>query len=86
MSTPIELTREHQAALARLAMQSGKSWEQVLEEALASYQRDAEKANGSAESVGKAMARLGLLGCLTDAPPDLSTNPRYMEGFGNGAN
>ncbi|MBX3413008.1 MAG: antitoxin family protein [Pirellulales bacterium] len=24
----------------------------------------------------------GLLGCVKDAPPDLSTNPKYMEGFG----
>lgn len=24
----------------------------------------------------------GLIGCLEDGPPDLSTNPKYMEGFG----
>jgi predicted DNA-binding antitoxin AbrB/MazE fold protein len=24
----------------------------------------------------------GLVGCIKDAPPDLCTNPRYMEGFG----
>jgi hypothetical protein len=22
------------------------------------------------------------LGCIDDGPPDLSTNPKYMEGFG----
>jgi hypothetical protein len=26
--------------------------------------------------------RLGILGCIKDAPADLSTNPEYMEGFG----
>jgi len=24
----------------------------------------------------------GLVGCIPDAPSDLSTNPRHMEGFG----
>ena len=27
----------------------------------------------------------GLIGCLKDAPSDLSTNPIYMEGFGQDA-
>jgi metal-responsive CopG/Arc/MetJ family transcriptional regulator len=26
--------------------------------------------------------RLGIIGVYKDAPPDLSTNPAYMEGFG----
>jgi predicted DNA-binding antitoxin AbrB/MazE fold protein len=26
--------------------------------------------------------KAGLIGCVKDAPPDLSTNPKYMEGFG----
>jgi metal-responsive CopG/Arc/MetJ family transcriptional regulator len=26
--------------------------------------------------------RIGLVGCLKDAPPDLSTNRAYFEGFG----
>lgn len=26
--------------------------------------------------------RLGILGSIKDLPPDLSTNPEYMEGFG----
>ena len=25
----------------------------------------------------------GLIGCATDLPTDLSTNPRYMQGFGS---
>lgn len=24
-----------------------------------------------------------VIGCATDAPPDLSTNPKYFEGFGS---
>jgi predicted DNA-binding antitoxin AbrB/MazE fold protein len=29
-----------------------------------------------------ALAAAGLLGCIDDGPTDLSTNPKYMEGFG----
>ena len=29
-----------------------------------------------------AFKELGLIGCVKDAPSDLSTNPRYFEGFG----
>lgn len=29
-----------------------------------------------------ALVATGLLGCVTGGPPDLSTNPKYMEGFG----
>ncbi|QDU56794.1 hypothetical protein [Aeoliella mucimassa] len=25
----------------------------------------------------------GMIGSITDAPPDWSTNPKYMEGFGS---
>lgn len=27
--------------------------------------------------------RAGLIGCIKDAPLDLSTNPKYLEGFGD---
>jgi metal-responsive CopG/Arc/MetJ family transcriptional regulator len=26
--------------------------------------------------------RIGIVGCIKGLPPDLSTNPKYMEGFG----
>lgn len=29
--------------------------------------------------------KAGLIGCVKDAPPDLSTNPKYMEDFGKSA-
>jgi hypothetical protein len=83
MSTPIQLTSEQQETLARLAAQSGKPWEEVLQEALASFERQAEPANGApVETVHAALTRLGLLGSVADAAADLSTNPKYMEGFG----
>lgn len=32
-----------------------------------------------------ALAARGLIGCITDGPEDLSTNPKHMEGFGRDA-
>jgi hypothetical protein len=41
--------------------------------------------NGPVRSLFDALSARGLIGCLKDAPPDLSTNPKYMEGFGQHA-
>jgi hypothetical protein len=38
--------------------------------------------SGSLGSVYESMQRRGLIGKLTSAPADLSTNPAHMEGFG----
>ena len=37
---------------------------------------------GSAPSCYDLAREAGVIGCATDAPPDLSTNPHYFEGFG----
>ncbi|MCA9241522.1 MAG: hypothetical protein KDA37_15035 [Planctomycetales bacterium] len=49
---------------------------------LASELRSHEPQPAGADSVYDAMARRGLVGRLTSAPADLSTNPIHMEGFG----
>jgi len=46
---------------------------------------DADMSNGETASVYDSMSRRGLIGKLTTAPADLSTNPNYMEGFGKDA-
>jgi len=38
--------------------------------------------NGEDESFFDAASRLGFIGCIKGTPPDLSTNKKYMEGFG----
>ena len=79
----IELTAEQRARLAALAQQSGKNWRDVLDEALDAYRPPGVLANGaSEESFFDVAARLGLIGCIKGTPSDLSTNPKYMEGFG----
>jgi hypothetical protein len=91
MSTPeqIRLTSDQQALVAQLAEQLGKPWSQVLSEALTAYSTAPVNGSnaGSAsqaqhESFFAAASRLGLIGCVEGGPPDLSTNPKYMEGFG----
>lgn len=39
-------------------------------------------ADGSVRTLYDALSERGLIGFMKDAPPDLSTNPKYMEGFG----
>jgi hypothetical protein len=79
----ITLTREQKERLARIADATGKPWDEVLAEALAAYRPGShtERTNGQ-ESFYEAATRLGLIGCVKSGPPDLSTNPKYMEGFG----
>ena len=78
----IALTPVQKEYLARLAEQSGKPWDAVLEQALSSFEHEALSQINHRETVYDAMLRLGLLGSVKDTPPDLSTNPQYMEGFG----
>ena len=80
----IALTAEQKARLAKLADQVGKPWPEVLDEALASYPtRLSQQNHGGEESFYDAASRLGFIGCMKGTPPDLSTNPKYMDGFGN---
>ena len=78
----IALTADQRQHLARLAEQSGKPWDAVLEEALSSFEHVALPKTEKGETVYEAMLRLGLLGSVNDGASDLSTNPNYMEGFG----
>ena len=75
------MTLEQQERLAGLADLTGKPWQELLDAAISSLEPPAPPTNGQ-ETVYDAMVRLGLLGCLKGGPPDLSTNLKYMEGFG----
>ena len=48
-------------------------------------QRQAVNANGVPpdRTLGDAFNERGMVGSIKDAPPDWSSNPKYMEGFGN---
>jgi hypothetical protein len=80
----ISLNDAQRKALAELSDKSGKPWPEVLTEALSTYRPRTETNGKNAESFAEAAARLGLVGCV-EGPADLSTNPAYMEGFGQRA-
>ncbi len=41
-----------------------------------------KKPTANGESLYDSLQRRGLIGCIEGDPTDLSTNPKYMEGFG----
>jgi hypothetical protein len=66
--------------LASTAKKHGKPQAQIVRDLLdARLDRDPKRRRESAYDV---MKRLGLIGMIKDGPPDLSTNPKYFEGFG----
>lgn len=82
----IELTLDQKRQIAEAAKRAGRPWQDVLADALRSYRPapiGAEKESGGREkSFYDVLNEAGLIGIVEDAPPDLSTNPKYMEGFG----
>jgi hypothetical protein len=82
----IELGEEERSLLAEAADRARKPWRQLLREALAkalAEPRD-EAQDGACETLYEKMKRTGAIGMVKDAPADLSTNRKYMEGFGGG--
>lgn len=78
----IELSLDQKRHLAEVADRTGREWSEVLEDALQPlYTR-----NGGPPTSGKSAsfyeAMKDVIGIVKDAPSDLSTNPKYMEGFG----
>jgi hypothetical protein len=79
----IHLTTQQKNRLATIAEQTGKDCSTVMDELLSSVPPPAAEAtNGSGpKNLLEALEAVGAIGCF-EGPPDLSTNPKYMEGFG----
>ena len=82
----IHLTDEQKEQLAHLANEAGMPWEVVFNEMLShaaislrSTLRDEHL------SAYDELKKSGAIGCL-EGPEDLSTNKKYMDGFGKSAN
>ena len=81
----IQLTDAERQLLAEVAERTGKSWSEVLQEALRQYRETGSTTTDNGrpgESWHDSLSRHGLVGCLHGGPPDLSTNLEHMEGFG----
>ncbi len=83
----IQLTEELKEQLARKAEETGRPWTEVFSEAVRTYRPPrTENAGAEDESLYDSMNRHGLIGCIKGGPSDLSTNHKYMEGFGESDN
>ena len=80
----IELSADQALELSQIAAETGKPWPVVFREALEAYRSHTAEQNGNSrgKSFLEAASKTGLIGCLHGGPPDLSSNPSYMEGFG----
>ena len=79
----ITLTPEQKARLASIAERTGKDYSAVVDELLSTISLpDADTGNENGpQNLLEALEAVGAIGCI-DGPADLSTNPKYMEGFG----
>lgn len=75
----VRLSPELHEEVDALSQSTGKSESELVREAIQDY---CEK-HGAALSCHDIALKAGLIGCAKDLPADLSTNPRYMEGFGS---
>jgi predicted transcriptional regulator len=74
----VRIQPEVERRLRREAAVNGCSESVVVRAALEAYfQRE-----GAPETAHDAARRAGVIGCIGEAPADLSTNRRHFEGFG----
>jgi hypothetical protein len=64
--------------LEAVARAKGVSPSQIVRQAIEEHLRQ----QTPGESCYDLAKRLGIIGCAKGLPSDLSTNPKYMEGFG----
>jgi metal-responsive CopG/Arc/MetJ family transcriptional regulator len=76
--TTISIDRDLMQRIKQLASADGITEVDVVRDALKEYLHERE--NG--ETCYDRAVCAGLIGCVCDAPTVLSTNPKYMEGFG----
>ena len=74
----VRLDRKLRSSIKRRAKATGKKEAQLIREALEKefHVQEPQK------TCHDLALKLGLIGSVTDTPSDLSTNEKYMEGFG----
>jgi hypothetical protein len=84
----IQLDPSDRQRLEDLARESGKPPSELLRELVSSALRTSRTngtpstRDGIEESFLQAAERAGAVGCVEGGPADMSTNPKYLGGFG----
>jgi hypothetical protein len=83
----VKLDPKDESEIEALARQAGKDSGEILRELvhellLQRREKGAYDPKCEDESCYDAALRAGLIGCIHGGPSDMSTNPKYMEGFG----
>ncbi|HEY3394271.1 MAG TPA: antitoxin family protein [Lacipirellulaceae bacterium] len=60
--------------------------QEVVSLSIEKVAKDRPETDATEPTLYDILDEVGLIGCIKDAPPDLSTNPKYMEGFGKSGN
>ncbi len=76
----VRLPASLQARLARRAKLAGKTESELVRESVEAHLAEEPKRESALDLARK----LGLVGIAKALPSDLSTNPKYMRGFGTG--
>jgi hypothetical protein len=79
----INLTPEQRRYIAERAERTGKPWRDILNGLVPAAPLAGADTGESAYDMA---VRLGLIAMSDEGPSDLATNPKYMEGFGEGDN
>ncbi|GAC1468764.1 MAG: hypothetical protein NVSMB9_11750 [Isosphaeraceae bacterium] len=75
----VRVDRRLKQQLETEAREKGLSPSAIVRQALEEHMRN----QPPRETCLDIARRIGFIGAYTDAPPDLSTNPEHMEGFGS---
>ena len=79
----IEIGQEQRRKLDELSRRNGKPASDVANDAIDAYfQAHTDPESAASETLYERAVRTGFLGAVKDGPSDVSTNPKYMEGFG----
>jgi hypothetical protein len=81
----IDLDDHQRHLLASAADELGIPWPEVFEKAIAPLAKkptEPIQENGDAGTSFEILSRQGLIGCIEGTPADLSTNRKYMQGYG----
>lgn len=85
----VMLDPKDEREIEALARKAGKDPGEILRELVHEVLLQRKENGGNApagveESCYDAALRAGLIGAIKGGPSDMSTNPKYMEGFGEG--